>query len=120
MNERDFKALLRKKIKPHAYIQSMSSYASNGTPDLWISGAKDLWIEAKVESPDKRNIKPKLSALQAKWIKDRTLEGRNVWTIVGLSTKEAIIYRGLDCFETTNNRQSVDEIIKIILDEYIL
>jgi hypothetical protein len=120
MNERDFKALLRKKIKPYAYIQSMSSYATNGTPDLWVSGNNDVWIEAKVEDPKKKLITPKLSALQRKWIVDRTNEGRNVLTIVGLSTKEAIIYRGLECLSPSYERLDLDAIINFILDEYVL
>lgn len=95
MNERTFKAKLRKLIQSNGcYIQSMSSYATNGTPDLWVSGPKgDIWIEVKYDEKTKGPIKPKLSVLQSKWLHDRLREGRNVAVVVGTSTSEAIIFR---------------------------
>ena len=103
MNERTFKAKLRKLLKPHCYIQSMSSYATNGTPDLWLSGKKDLWLEVKYDEVTKGQIRPKLSALQAKWLTDRAREGRNTAVIVGTSPNEAVLF----IFTLGNNREAI-------------
>jgi hypothetical protein len=98
----------------------MSIYATNGTPDLWVSGKHDVWIEAKFDEKTKGAITPKVSALQGRWINERSLEGRNVLTIVGVSTKEAIIYSALEYLHPSNDRRPLDEIINFILDEYLL
>ena len=94
MNERGFKQKLRALIKPYAYIQSMSSLATAGTPDLWISDLNDLWLEVKWDETTKGPIKPKLSALQAAWCNNRAQEGRNVMVLVGVDSKTAILYQG--------------------------
>lgn len=93
MHEADFKLVLRKRISKFAYIQSMFSYATNGTPDYWISGpSSDLWLEVKVEKSIGGGVKPKLSALQKRWLDERYSEGRKVAVIVGISRTAAIWY----------------------------
>lgn len=116
MSERTFKAKLRTKFKPHCYIQSMSSYATNGTPDLWLSGKRDVWIEVKYDPTTKGAITPKLSALQAKWLNDRQWEGREVYVIVGTSLNEGILYKKGMWNNASSNRRPLDFIIKDILD----
>jgi hypothetical protein len=118
MNERDFKAKLRKHIKPHAYIQSVSSLANAGTPDLWVSGKKDLWIEVKWDDKTKGPITPKLSALQRAWLHDRWVEGRNVCVIVGTAPNEGIIYWNKQWETSCSGRISFEEIITRII-EYV-
>lgn len=111
-NERAFKAKLRKLILPHAYIQSMSSYATNGTPDLWISNKNgDMWMEVKYVPNAPRMVKPKLTALQAKWLNDRHDEGRLVCVVVGVSMQEAILYVNKEWNEAGYVRQPIEDII---------
>lgn len=58
------------------FMKSNNQYTA-GIPDCYYSGISgDLWIEYKYGAN-------KLSALQAKWIKDRRAEGRKVWLIIG-------------------------------------
>lgn len=118
MNEREFKAKLRTKLKPHCYIQSMSSLATAGTPDLWLSNKKDLWIEVKYDEKTKGAITPKLSALQRAWLHDRWVEGRNVCVIVGTSPNEGIIYWNKKWEVSCSDRVSLDKIITALL-EYV-
>ena len=115
MDERFFKSKLRKHLQPHCYIQSMSSLATNGTPDLWISGNHDLWAEIKCSESIKGPIKPKLSPLQKLWLDGRYAEGRNVMVICGTSPKEGIIYRNGEWGTHSNDRITFDQIIKEIL-----
>ena len=115
MNERDFKAKLRKHLKPHVYIQSMSSLATAGTPDLWISGRRDLWIEVKYDDKTKGAVTPKLSALQRAWLHDRWAEGRNVCVIVGTAPGEGIVFCDKQWEVSINDRISFDRIIELIL-----
>ncbi len=121
MNERTFKAKLRTIIKPYCYIQSMSSLATAGTPDLWLSATKDLWLEVKWDETTKGAIKPKLSALQVAWLNARAAEGRNVAVLVGTSPKEAILYTngvfGAQTWtEHSNNRRPLPELVRQILE----
>ena len=115
MNERDAKAKARKLLKPHCYIQSMSSLATSGTPDLWCSAKRDLWIEWKHDEVTKGPIKPKLTALQTLWLNGRLSENRNVMVVCTTSSKEGIIYQNGAWNCPLNNRISFDEIIKEIL-----
>ena len=116
MNERDYKAKLRVQLKPHCYIQSMSSLGTNGTPDLWVSGPKgDLWIEVKYNDKTQSGIKPKLSPLQLKWLTDRHNEGRAVMVIIGTSSSEGIICIDRTWEENCKNRLPLPDIIKTIL-----
>jgi hypothetical protein len=118
MNERTFKAKLRKLIQAKGcYIQSMSSYATNGTPDLWISGPKgDIWVEVKYDEKTKGPIKPKLSVLQSKWLHDRLREGRNVAVVVGTATSEAIIFRA-GWSDKRALREPLDRVVDLLLEE---
>ena len=119
MNEREFKAKLRKYLKPHVYIQSMSSPATAGVADLWLSGKRDLWAEIKFDSTTKGPILPKLSALQKIWLNGRLAENRNVCVICGTSSKEGIFYQCGAWNSHSNDRISFDEIIKRILKEVL-
>lgn len=118
MNERDFKAKLRRLILPHCYIQSVSSLGVGGTPDLWISGKQsDLWLEVKFDDKTKGPILPKLRPLQNKWLNERQAEGRKVAVLVGTGTSEGIYYvDGLWNFKK-DGRQPLDAIIKRILED---
>jgi len=119
MNERTFKQKLRSLILPHCYIQSMSSLATAGTPDLYLSGKKDCWIEVKFDEKTKGAIKPKLSTLQLQWCNNRYDEGRQVLVLVGTSSKEGILFTNgeWDCYGT--HRLPLKEIITQILG-YVL
>ena len=94
MTESDFKARLRRWIRNFAYIQSMSSYATNGTPDLWISGPEnDLWLEVKVAPKyiGSKPLKAAISPLQRVWLDGRHAEGRNCAVITGITADRVIL-----------------------------
>lgn len=65
----------------------MHNVFRGGTPDMFYSGVRDMWIEWKwVPSLPKRGrtlIIPDLSALQTMWLNGRFWEGRNVNVVVG-------------------------------------
>ena len=115
MNERTFKQKLRALILPHCYIQSMSSLATAGTPDLWLSGSKDLWLEVKWDETTKGPIKPKLSPLQLQWCNHRFDEGRQVLVLVGTNSKEGILYGAKHWENHSDTRRDLKSIIEIIL-----
>lgn len=118
MNERDFKAKLRRIILPSCYIQSVSSLGVGGTPDLWVSGqAKDLWLEVKFDDKTKGPILPKLRPLQRKWLNDRYAENRNVAVLVGTGTNEGIYYKDASWNQHKNTREPLDQIILRILED---
>ena len=116
MNERKFKAKLRKHLLPHCHIQSMSSLANAGTPDLWLSGARDLWIEVKYNESAPRIVKPRLTALQRDWLNKRYAEGRSVMVVCGISPSEGVIFTEGEWDVGRFDRRSFDELITIILD----
>lgn len=85
------------------YHEKMANPYRGGTADVWYSGkgrgSKDLWIEWKFLAVPARDTtvidlvggkNPAISQLQQHWLKERYLEGRNVWVGVG-STKGGII-----------------------------
>lgn len=116
MIESGFKQKIHKALrKRRIYSQSMSSYATNGTPDIWVSAVKDLWIEVKFDQKTKGAIKPKLTPLQANWINDRYKEGRQVIVIVGTSSKDGIVYVDGEWGTHKNARVSFDELIEEII-----
>ena len=120
MNEREFKAKIQRKIKPHCHIQSMSSYATNGTPDYWISGPKgDLWLEVKYDEKTKGEIKPKLTPIQKNWLDARHKEGRNVMVVVGTSPDTCVFFRNGLWFAHLSHRASLDSVIQLILEDVI-
>ena len=114
-NERDMKAKARAMIKPHAYIQSLSSLGSSGIPDLYVSGNKDCFIEWKHDETTKGPIKPKLSPLQKQWIDGRYAEGRQVIVVVTTDTKTGIIYQHGAWNTHSNDRIPLKSLIEIIL-----
>ena len=82
-------------------VKNHNEYAA-GIADCWYSGKRDLWIEYKFIEVPKRDTtlidlvggkNPPLSALQQEWLKQRNLEGRNVWVIVGCK-EGGVIYQG--------------------------
>jgi len=121
--ERFMKAKARAMIKPYAYIQSMGSLATAGTPDLYISGEKDCWVEWKHDEVTKGAIKPKLSALQRQWCDNRSDEGRNVIVVVTTDSKNGILYRNTgeeyEWQAHSNIRQPLKEIIEFILGQVL-
>lgn len=115
--ERDFKAKLRRLIKPVCHIQDMSSIATNGTPDLWVSGARDFWLEVKYDPHTVNGIIPKLSALQRQWLDKRYAEGRTVYVLVGTTMDTGILYKDGCWNERSNARQSLSSILDDILKQ---
>lgn len=115
MNEQQMKAKIRAMIKPHAYIQSMSSLATAGTPDLWISGKKDVWCECKNDTDTVGAIKPKLSALQKQWCDNRYDDGRQVIVLVTTDSKTGILYTHGSWNTHSNDRRPLKDIILDII-----
>lgn len=90
--------------KPH--FEKMHNEYRGGTADVWYSGTKaDIWIEYKFlpRKPQRGdvhlcnpNVKaPILSRLQQNWLRDRHVEGRSVYVIVGCSDG-GVIMSGLE------------------------
>jgi hypothetical protein len=70
------------------YFEKNHNMYRSGQPDVLYSGKKGcLWVEykylAKLPARDTTVIKPDLTAQQARWIANRSKEGRNVWVILG-------------------------------------
>lgn len=90
--ETTFISSVHKHLPPSLYrVKNHNEYAA-GIADCWYSGKRDLWIEYKFIALPKRDTtvidlvggkNPPLSALQQEWLMARSLEGRNVWVIVG-------------------------------------
>ena len=116
-SERAVKAKIRAAVKGRCYIQSMSSYATNGTPDLWCSGRHgDLWLEVKYDPKTVGAISPKLSTLQRKWLLDRHAEGRNVAVYVATSLKEGVVFRNGLLMGHRDERIPFTKAIDLLLD----
>jgi hypothetical protein len=94
--ERRFTLSVNKHLPADLHHEGMANPYRGGTPDHWYSGRKrDLWVEFKfVELPKLPTTyinlvdgkKPSISMLQQDWIRQRILEGRNVWLIAGCKT----------------------------------
>lgn len=81
----------------HKYVTGMYFMKNNnpylaGIPDVWYSGfVRDLWIEYKYLPKPPAFIVPDLSPQQLRWIRMRKLEGRDIWTIVGMPAGGIVI-----------------------------
>ncbi|MFA7302065.1 MAG: hypothetical protein WC069_07170 [Candidatus Shapirobacteria bacterium] len=117
--ERFMKAKARAMFKPYVFIQSMSSLATSGVPDLYISGKKDCFLEWKHDEKTKGAIRPKLSPLQKQWCDDRYAEGRQVFVVVTTDSKTGILFKHGEWNSHSNDRRPLKEIITQIL-EYVL
>jgi len=83
--EAKFYSSINALIPSSIYKEKMHNVYSGGTPDVWYSGIfSDLWVEYKwIAQTPTRAFTPNLSALQLKWIKGRSAEGRTIAVIVG-------------------------------------
>jgi hypothetical protein len=92
---------VRNKLPRGLYNMKNNNPFVAGVPDLWVSGNKDLWSEAKWFPKMKPTFdlragkKPILSVLQQEWIRCRHNEGRNVSVIIG-SPQGCILLKGLE------------------------
>lgn len=81
-----FTASVHRHLKAKLYFEKMNNPFRAGTADFWYSGKDgDCWIEYKYipKIPTRTTILPDLSPRQLKWLKDRVLEGRDVYVVVG-------------------------------------
>jgi hypothetical protein len=117
MKERTIKANLRKSLREQGvYIQDMSSIATNGTPDLWLSDkGGDLWLEVKVNVKTIGGILPSLSPLQQLWLNNQHDLGRSVCVYVATNLREGILYCNGEWNSKKNDRLPWDEVIKELL-----
>lgn len=87
MNEHSFVQGVHRRLSAAVYRWKINARYANGVPDAYYSGPKgDVWVEYKwLPRTPRRHFKPakKLSALQAKWLRDRSSEGRHVAVVVG-------------------------------------
>jgi len=87
VNESKFTQSIMRKLPKEIYKWKIMNMMQNGVADSYFSGpAGDCWVEFKYIKAPKREdtlIKPKLSALQLKWLTERNHEGRNVALIIG-------------------------------------
>lgn len=81
------------------YREKMCNPYNSGTPDVWYSANNDFWCEYKFlpRIPQRAEVVPTklLSALQARWLRERHNEGRTVGVIIGCS-KGGVLLCGLD------------------------
>jgi hypothetical protein len=88
--------------------EKMANPYRGGGADYWYSGrgkkSRDLWVEWKFVRLPKRDDTivdlvngkdPPLSYLQQSWLRDRHLEGRHVWVIVGTDANGGVIFTDL-------------------------
>ena len=99
--ENTFIGSVHKHLPPSLYRVKNHNEYNSGIADCWYSGKRDLWIEYKFIEVPKRDTtlidlvggkNPMLSHLQQEWLKQRALEGRNVWVIVGCK-EGGVFYR---------------------------
>jgi len=107
MNESGFTRAVNAKLPEDIYSLKLSERFSAGVPDCYYSGASDLWIEFKFYANGlPANVKPKLSALQRKWLNERYDQGRNVHVVVGSPT-DCLIYSDKSWNKPKPKNQSV-------------
>lgn len=80
------------------FFEKQNNPYSAGTPDVYYSGTDgDMWIEYKFmkELPKRATtmVVPDLSPDQKRWLGNRLDEGRNVYVVMGVGAKHAILYR---------------------------
>lgn len=117
MNESGFTSSINKKLPSQVFSWKINCRFANGTPDAWYSALRsDLWVEYKfLQKFPVKGVKPKLSALQLKWLKERHNEGRNVAVVVG-SPNGCLIYENLEWETHKSVKQIVpkSEVVKFI------
>ncbi len=87
MNESGFTRAVNKKLSKNIYCWKVSDRYTGGVPDVYYSSKRgDMWIEYKYLHKLPKRVKPNLSSLQIKWLKERHSEGRNVFVVVGSPT----------------------------------
>jgi len=94
VNEHSFVQGVHRRLSAAVYRWKINARYANGVPDAYYSGPKgDVWVEYKWLPRAPRQFEPakKLSALQAKWLRDRSNEGRHVAVVVG-SPAGALIF----------------------------
>lgn len=95
MRESEYTRAVNKGLPKEVYTWKVSDRFTAGVPDSWYSGDKgDLWIEYKFAQKIPKKVKPKLSALQAKWLNGRSAQGRSVAVIVGSPAGAVVLEDG--------------------------
>ncbi len=101
--ENTFIGSVHKHLPMELYRMKNHNEYNGGIADCWYSGKRDLWIEYKFIVVPKRDTTvidlvggkdPILSHLQQEWLRQRHMEGRNVWVIVGCK-EGGVLYRNL-------------------------
>jgi hypothetical protein len=84
-NEHSFVKAVHRLLPPEIYVWKISAQYVRGVPDAWYSGVEgDLFVEYKwMNRTPKRRFTPKIRPNQAKWLRDRCREGRNVAVVIG-------------------------------------
>ncbi len=120
MNEAGFTSSINKKLPKYIHSWKINCRYANGVPDAWYSADKaDLWVEYKfLKKLPKKSVKPNLSALQSKWLKDRQSEGRDVLVIVG-SPEGCIVYENgeWDNHKPVTTLIPKTEVVKLIINK---
>lgn len=102
MNESGFTRKVNGHLRSGIYSWKISDRFTAGIPDAYYSGREsDLWVEYKLIKGDlhSTSLPAALSKLQAKWLRDRMEEGRNVAVIVGVGTTHGLILTGASIFQ---------------------
>jgi hypothetical protein len=84
-DEHSFVRKVHRYLPDEVYKWKINARFVRGVPDAWYSGpGGDLWVEYKYLSRTPAHaFTPQLSAHQAKWLRERHNEGRQVAVVVG-------------------------------------
>lgn len=92
-------AVLRQMPKDiHSQSMTFGSLSCNGTPDRYFDAPRDFWVEFKVVKAFPRSgmVVGAYTELQLRWMNRRYSNGGNVFGIVGLPDRTAVIQRTPD------------------------
>lgn len=103
MNEHGFIRKIHGKLDKRVYAWKIHDSYQGGVADCYYDGTGGayLWAEYKYIALPKRgttiiNVHDALSALQQEWHTERVAHGINTCVIVGLSSTQGLILKGLE------------------------
>lgn len=124
--ETRFQKKIHKHLNASIHKEKMANPYRGGTPDVWYSGNYgDLWVEYKwINKPPIKSriyVGKLLSKLQAKWLRERYSEGRNVAVILGTPVGAWIWESSLFHWEYWITRDAIEEagLTPVHIAEYI-
>lgn len=117
MNEASVTRAFNKKLPDEIHVWKINARFANGVPDCWYSGpGGDMWVEWKLlPQPPSRAHKPRLSALQERWLNEQYDKGRNCKVVVALPKKQFLLYESKAWSQKTLPPQLTEQKLKDLL-----